>query len=156
MESKPDWDDYFMNVAKVVEARASCLKRRVGAVLVRDKQIISAGYNGTPKGTKNCDEGGCKRCARRVSGEIGEGEELGNCVCCHAEENAIIQAALHGTRTEGATLYTTLPPCTRCAKMIINAGIKKIVAIGDYRHVLGEELFKEAGIGLIKYNGKVK
>ncbi len=150
ISARPDWDEYFMSIAHVVKTRANCASRKIGSLLVRDKQIISTGYNGTPRGIKNCDEGGCERCMARVRGEIKSGEGLKNCACCHAEENAIIQAALHGIRTEGATLFTTFTPCTQCAKMIINAGVKKVVAEEDYPDDLGTTLLNGAGITLIK------
>jgi len=151
METKPNWDDYFMNVAKVVSQRSSCSARQIGAILVRGKQIISTGYNGTPRGIKNCNEGGCAKRTEETSGK-----DLDKCSCCHAEENTIIQAALNGIKTEGSTLYTTFTACTQCSKMIINAGIKRIVADKDYPDEMGTQLLKDAGIELIKYNGKVK
>lgn len=150
---RPDWDEYFMNVAHVVRRRSNCITRQIGAILVQGKQIISTGYNGTPQGIKNCNEGGCSRCAERTIET--SGQKLDYCVCSHAEENAIVQGALHGIKTEGATLYTTFTPCTTCAKMIINAGIKKIVAMEDYPDDLGTKLLKEAGIHLERYNGEI-
>lgn len=150
-KARQSWDDYFMNVAEVISNRSSCLTRSTGAVLVKGKQIISTGYNGTPKGLKHCDEGGCDRCAQKFDGKIKSGEELDKCVCCHAEENAIVQAALHGIRTEGATIYTTFTPCLHCAKMIINAGIKKVVAKEDYPDDIGTSLLKQAEIELVKF-----
>jgi len=150
---KPTWDEYFMNVSHAVKARADCKRRQVGAILVKGKQIISTGYNGTPRGLKNCSEGGCDRCASDEN-QHPSGKDLDKCACSHAEENAIVQAALHGMSTEGATLYTTNSPCTICAKMIINAGIKKIVAGGKYPDELGTKLLKEAGIELVVLENK--
>jgi dCMP deaminase len=150
---RPSWDEYFMNVAHAVKARADCTRRQVGAILVKGKQIISTGYNGTPRGLKNCSEGGCERCNSDES-QHPRGKDLDKCACSHAEENTIVQAALHGMSTDGATLYTTDSPCTICAKMIINAGIKKIVAGGEYPDDLGTELLKEAGIELVKFRKK--
>ncbi len=144
--AKPDWDQYFMNVAHAVKERGSCTRRKVGAILVKEKQIISTGYNGTPAGTKNCDEGGCNRCSSNVA----SGKDLDKCSCCHAEENAIVQAARHGMNTQGATMYTTFMACTQCAKMIINAGIKKVVSQEDYPDELGTKLLKEAKVELVK------
>ena len=144
MTQRPDWDSYFMNVAHAVKERASCSRRKVGAILVKEKQIISTGYNGTPAGTKNCNEGGCERC----KSDVASGQGLDKCACCHAEENAIVQAARHGMNTEGATMYTTFTACTQCAKMIINAGIKKVVSEADYPDDLGTKLLKEADIEL--------
>lgn len=144
--AKPNWDEYFMNVAHAVKERASCSRRKVGAILVKEKQIISTGYNGTPAGTKNCNEGGCGRCAS----DAPSGKELDKCACCHAEENAIVQAARHGMNTAGATMYTTFTSCVQCAKMIINAGIRKVVSEADYPDDLGTKLLKEAKVELVK------
>lgn len=144
---RPSWDEYFMGVAHAVKARSNCIRRQVGAIMVRDKQIVSTGYNGTPRGIRNCDEGGCERCNASEE-QYPRGKDLDKCACCHAEENAITQAALHGMRTETATLYTTNVPCTICAKMIINAGIKMVVVGGNYPDDLGRKLLKEAEVGL--------
>jgi dCMP deaminase len=149
MNKKPDWDDYFLIVANAVRQRADCIRRQVGAILVKGRRIISTGYNGTPSGIKNCSEGGCERCASPEE-KYPRGTALDKCICCHAEENAIVQAALHGISTEGATLYTTNSPCTGCAKMIINAGIKRIVIEGEYPDKLGFSLLKDAGIEVVK------
>lgn len=146
MLQRPDWDSYFMSIAKEVSRRANCTRRQIGAVLVRDRQIISTGYNGTPKGIKNCSEGYCERCSSNVP----SGKDLDKCSCCHAEENTIVQAALHGMQTKDAVLYTTFTACTQCAKMIINAGIKKVVAKEDYPDDLGTQMLKEAGVELVK------
>jgi dCMP deaminase len=144
MSSKrPGWDEYFINIAKVVSLRSNCMKRKVGAIIVKDKRVLTTGYNGTPRGTKNCNEGGCPRCNSLVD----QGKRLDECLCSHAEENAITQAAFHGISVKDSTLYTTYAPCLICAKMIINAGIKEIVYNMEY--VLNEasfKLFKEAGI----------
>ena len=120
---RPSWDRYFIDIAEVVAKRSNCRRRHVAAVIVKDRRIISTGYNGTPKGIKNCDEGGCPRC----SSDAPSGEKLEECLCCHGEENAIVQAAYHGTSVNGATLYTTYSPCLLCAKMIINSGIAEVV-----------------------------
>ena len=120
---RPDWDEYFMDIAHVVSTRGNCSRRKVAAVIVRDKRIISTGYNGTPRGIDNCYEGGCPRCAS----DAPSGQELGECICAHAEENAIVQAAYHGIAVKDSTLYCNLSPCLMCTKMIINAGIKEVV-----------------------------
>lgn len=146
-ENRPDWDEYFMNVAHAVKGRANCTRRQVGAILVKDKQIISTGYNGTPRGLKNCEEGGCERC----NSDIPSGKDLDKCSCSHAEENAIVQAARHGIHTEGATMYTTLTSCTPCSKMLINSGIKRIVSESEYPDDLGTSLLKEAGIKMNRF-----
>jgi dCMP deaminase len=125
---RPDWDHYFMAIATVVATRGNCCRRQVAAVIVKDQRMISSGYNGTPRGVKNCCEGGCERCA----GDAPSGTSLGECICCHAEENAITQAAYHGIGLRGATLYSTLSPCLTCAKMIINAGIQEVVYENEY------------------------
>ncbi len=117
---RPGWDDYFMDIARVVASRSNCVKRKVAAVVTRDKRIISTGYNGTPRGTTNCNEGGCPRCNDLARG----GTRLDECLCSHAEENAITQAAYHGVSLKGGTVYTTFSPCLQCTKMIINAGLE--------------------------------
>ncbi|MFP6641926.1 MAG: deaminase [Myxococcota bacterium] len=140
---RPSWDEYFMDIALVVASRSNCVKRKVAAVVTLDRRIISTGYNGTPRGTKNCNEGGCPRCNDLAP----SGTELGECLCSHGEENAITQAAYHGVSLRGATLYTTFSPCLQCTKMIINAGMAEVVYQADYP--LGETalgLLDEAGI----------
>lgn len=122
IEKRPGWDEYFMRIACVAALRSNCMKRKVGAVIVRDKRVISTGYNGTPRGTENCFEGGCPRC----NGGAPSGTRLDECLCSHGEENAIIQAAYHGVPVKGGTLYTTLSPCLTCAKMILNSGIVSV------------------------------
>lgn len=130
--TRPTWDEYFMGIARMVGMRSNCIKRKVAAVIVKDKRIISTGYNGTPRGVKNCNEGGCPRCNSFGS----QGTNLAECVCSHAEENAITQAAYHGVNIKESTLYTTYSPCLMCTKMIINSGIKEVVYNMEYS--LGE------------------
>lgn len=126
--TRPSWDEYFLELAAVVAKRGSCLRPpQVGAVIVSDKRIIATGYNGTPTGIDNCDQGGCARCMARHEGEVVSGQNKDACICIHAEQNAIIQAALYGVSTSGATLYTTHSPCTQCAKMIINSKVVRVV-----------------------------
>lgn len=120
---RPDWDTYFMDIAHVVASRGNCLRRKVAAVIVKNQRVISTGYNGTPRGVRNCCEGGCPRC----SSDAPSGANLGECICCHAEENAITQAAYHGIALNGAKMYSTMSPCLVCTKMIINAGITEVV-----------------------------
>ena len=140
---RPDWDHYFMAIADVVASRSSCVKRRVAAVIVKDRRIIATGYNGTPRGTANCNEGGCKRCLDLVP----SGTNLHECFCSHAEENAIVQAAYHGVSLKGATLYTTFSPCITCTKMIINAGISEVVFRSLYSlSTTAVELLSEAKV----------
>jgi len=140
---RPSWDEYFMSISRVVASRSNCVKRMVGSVIVSDRRIISTGYNGTPRGVRNCNEGGCPRCA----GAAEAGTRLDECLCSHAEENAITQAAYHGVGVRGSLLYTTFCPCLICTKMIINAGIDEVVYGSDFP--LGEVsigLFREAGL----------
>jgi len=127
----------------VVARRGNCARRKVAAILVRDRRIISTGYNGTPRGIKNCFEGGCARCA----GEAPSGADLTECICAHAEENAITQAAYHGISVKGATLYCTLSPCLLCARMIINAGIGEVVYEEEYEfNSQTRSLLNQAGV----------
>lgn len=142
-DARPEWDSYFMSIAKVVATRGNCMKRQVAAIIVKDRRIISTGYNGTPRGTKNCNEGGCPRCNGFADG----GSKLDECLCSHGEENAIVQAAYHGISIKGSTLYTTFSPCLTCTKMIINAGIKEVVyneayPVGD----VVNHMFEQAGV----------
>lgn len=144
---RPSWDNYFMNIAKVVASRSNCVKRKVAAVIVKDKRIISTGYNGTPRGVKNCSDGGCARCNRFDD----SGKNLSDCVCSHGEENAIVQASYHGISIKDSTLYCTYSSCLLCTKMIINAGIKEVVYNEDYAIAdLPLKLLKEAGIKVRK------
>lgn len=143
---RPSWDEYFMMVVDVVKTRSTCLRRQVGAVIVKDKHIISTGYNGAPTGLKHCEEVGCMR--ENLNIPSGERHEL--CRGTHAEQNAIIQAALNGVSTKDATIYVSASPCSMCAKMIINAGIKRVVYEGDYPDKLSFEYFKEATIEVVK------
>jgi dCMP deaminase len=129
-----------MEIAELVSSRSTCLRRQVGAVLVRDKQIIATGYNGAPRGVSHCLEVGCLR--EQLGIPSGERHEM--CRGTHAEQNAIIQAAIHGVSTDGATLYCTHQPCILCAKMLINAGVRQVIFQGDYPDELALELMNEA------------
>jgi dCMP deaminase len=141
--SRLPWDEYFMRIAEVVASRSSCAKRRVAAVVVKDHRIISTGYNGTPRGTRNCNENGCPRCMSLVA----SGADLGECLCSHAEENAIVQASYHGVSLRDATIYSTFQPCILCTKMIINSGIVEVVYRSGYPlPEAARNLFKEAGV----------
>ena len=144
---RPSWDEYFMNIAKVVASRSNCMKRKVAAIIVRDKRVISTGYNGTPRGTRNCNEGGCPRCNNLAT----SGTALDECLCSHGEENAIVQASYHGVSLKDAIIYTTFAPCLQCTKMIINSGIHEVIYNMDYP--LNESsfrLFQEAGVFIRK------
>lgn len=145
---RPNWDHYFMNIAEQVKLRCTCMSAKKGAVIVKEKMIISTGYNGTPKGIEHCTSGGCQRCTSRHLGKLKSGSYSEPCICCHSEENAIVQAAYNGASTNGGILYTTFTPCTSCAKMIINAGITEVVAKVKYPDEVGQKLFKEAGVKL--------
>ncbi len=139
---RPTLDEYFMEIASVVAKRSTCLRQHVGAVIVKDKRILATGYNGAPSGLPHCDEVGCLR--DKMAVPSGERQEL--CRGVHAEQNAIIQAAKFGISVDGGTLYSTHCPCITCAKMIINAGIKRVVYGREYADKRGLELLKEAGI----------
>jgi len=146
---RPDWNEYFMEITTVVAKRSTCSRRSVGAILVKDKHILSTGYNGAPNGMKHCDEaGGCLR--EKLKVPSGERHEL--CRGLHAEQNAIIQAAVQGASIAGATLYCTTAPCSICAKMLINAGIAKVVYQGNYPDAKAMEYFEEAGVIVEKYD----
>lgn len=140
---RPGWDEYFMSIARMVASRSNCVKRKVGAVIARDRRIISTGYNGTPRGTRNCNEGGCPRCNSFAQG----GTRLDECLCSHGEENAITQAAYHGVSVRGGILYSTFCPCLTCTKMIINAGLEEVVFNADYPLAeVSLALLREAGL----------
>ena len=140
---RPSWDHYFMDIAKVVATRSNCCRRQVAAVIVKDKRIISTGYNGTPRGIKNCNEGGCPRCNNLVE----SGTRLDECLCSHAEENSITQAAYHGVSVKGGTIYSTFAPCLMCTKMIINSGISEVVYnLGYPLNEVSLNLLQEAGV----------
>ena len=142
-KTRPGWDQYFMDIALVAASRSNCSRRHVAAVLVRDRRIISTGYNGTPRGVRNCSDGGCPRCNSNTP----SGHGLGDCLCSHAEENSIVQAAYHGISVKGSTLYTPYSPCLSCAKMIINAGIVEVVYHQRYSiDDVSTALLKEAGV----------
>ena len=139
---RPNWDKYFLSIAKLVSKRSTCLRRKVGAVLVKDKRILSTGYNGAPSNIKHCEKTGCLREKLRVPS--GQRHEL--CRGLHAEQNALLQAALHGVSAQGSKMYATNQPCIICAKMLINAGIKEIAILGHYPDKMAKEFLKEAGI----------
>lgn len=146
MSERPSWDEYFMEMAQLTAKRSTCLRRSVGAIIVKDKHIVATGYNGAPRGIKHCAErGGCMR--EKLGVPSGERHEL--CMALHAEQNAIIQAATLGVSIEGATIYVTHQPCVICAKMIINAGIKRIVVKEGYPDKLAVDILDEAGLKVV-------
>lgn len=142
LNKRPDWDTYFMEIASLVSKRSTCLRRQVGAVIVKDRNILSTGYNGAPSGITHCEVTGCLR--EKLNVPSGERHEL--CRGLHAEQNAIIQAAYHGTSIKDSTLYCTNLPCSICSKMLINAGITKIIYKEGYMDDLGKEMIEESGI----------
>jgi len=143
---RPSFDEYFMKIAKIVASRSTCLRRQVGAVIVKDNHILSTGYNGAPKGFKHCDEVGCIR--EKLKIPKGQRHEL--CRGLHAEQNAIIQAAVFGVSIKGATIYTTHFPCSVCMKMLVNAEIKEIVYLNDYPDELAKKILEESNIKVRK------
>ncbi|MDA8141540.1 MAG: cytidine/deoxycytidylate deaminase family protein [Desulfobacteraceae bacterium] len=143
---RPSWDTYFMDITCLVAKRTTCLRRAVGAVIVKDRRLLSTGYNGAPSNVRHCAEVGCLRQQLKVPS--GERHEL--CRGIHAEQNAIIQAAYHGVSIKGGTLFCTTQPCSICAKMIINAGIVRIVYQDGYADPLAIEMLAEAGVELEK------
>ncbi len=145
-EIRPSWNTYFMDITRLVAKRSTCLRRAVGAVVVKDRRILSTGYNGAPINVTHCVDAGCLR--EKLNVPSGEKHEL--CRGIHAEQNAIIQAAYHGVSIKGATLYCTNLPCSICAKMIINAGIKTIYYVEGYADSISEDMLKEADIQLIR------
>jgi dCMP deaminase len=147
--ARPGWDEYFMSMATLVSRRSTCLRRQVGAVLEKEKHIIATGYNGTLAGFPHCKEKGCLREQLKVPS--GERHEL--CVGVHAEQNVIIQAALHGSSTKGATLYCTHQPCIDCAKLLAAAGITRVVFQGNYPDILAREILTNAGVLLEQLQG---
>jgi dCMP deaminase len=146
-EKRPSYDEYFMEMAYLAASRSTCLRRHVGAVLVKDKHVLSTGYNGPPKGMKHCDETGCLR--QKLHVPSGERHEI--CRGLHAEQNAIIQAAVFGISIKKSILYVTDTPCVVCAKMLINAGVKEIVYDGEYPDDLAMEMLSESEIILRKF-----
>ncbi|HHX65509.1 MAG TPA: dCMP deaminase family protein [Chloroflexi bacterium] len=141
---RPSWDEYFMEMATHVASRSTCLRRHVGAVIVRDKHMLATGYNGPPRGLPHCDVTGCLR--EQLGIPSGQRQEI--CRGLHAEQNAIIQAALHGVSIEGATVYITHQPCITCAKMIINSGIVRVVCANSYPDELARQMLGEAQVTL--------
>ena len=146
---RKSWDEYFMEIAEIVKTRSTCLRRQVGAVIVKDNRIITTGYNGAPSGLRHCtDIGGCER--ERLHIPSGQRHEL--CRALHAEQNAIIQAAKLGVNIDGSTLYCTHQPCILCAKMIVNAGIVRVVYHSGYPDDFALDIFKEARVLVERYS----
>jgi dCMP deaminase len=148
MKDRPSYDEYFMEMAYVVSKRSTCLRRKVGAILVKDKHILSTGYNGAPKGLSHCSDLGCLR--ENLDIPSGERHEL--CRGLHAEQNAIIQAAVFGVSIKNSILYCTNTPCVVCVKMLINAGVKEIIYSGDYPDDLAKKMLNESRINIKIFN----
>lgn len=147
--SRPSWEKFFLDLARMVSTRSTCLRRQVGAVVVRDKRILSTGYNGAPTGLAHCDQAGCIREQLKVPS--GERHEM--CRAIHAEQNAIIQAATFGVSLAGATIYVTHHPCVLCSKMIINSGIRQVVYLEGYPDRLSAQMLKESGMKATRAKG---
>ncbi len=146
--NRPSWETYFMDITALVAKRTTCLRRAVGAVIVKDKRILSTGYNGAPSHIRHCREVGCLREQLKVPS--GQRHEL--CRGIHAEQNAIIQAAYYGVSIQGAMIYCTTQPCSICAKMIINAGLTEIIYASGYADPMAIEMLEEAGVALVRFN----
>jgi dCMP deaminase len=144
---RPTWDEYFMDIVELIKTRSTCLRRQVGALIVKDKRILCTGYNGAPMNCRPCAETGCTRDAIDVPS--GQRHEL--CRGIHAEQNAIVQAAYSGISVKDGTLYSSSQPCILCAKLLINAGIKKIVFKGDYPDQMAMDILKEAGVRVVRF-----
>ena len=147
INKRPEWKEYFIGIARLVSKRATCTRRKVGAVIVRDKRVLATGYNGAPTGLSHCEETGCIR--EKMGVPSGQRHEL--CRGLHAEQNAIIQAAYHGISIKGSTLFCTTLPCSICFKMLINAGILEVVYEEGYPDELTEAFLKESDIIMTKY-----
>jgi len=145
-DSRPSWDEYFLEIATLVARRSTCLRRKVGALVVKDRRILATGYNGTPSGIRHCSQAGCLRDKLKIPS--GERHEL--CRGLHAEQNVLLQASLHGVSLRDSVLYVTNQPCIICTKMIINAGIREVVMSGSYPDAMALSFLKEAKIKVRK------
>ena len=141
---RPDWNEYFMRMAELAAERSTCIRRKVGAVLVKEKRILATGYNGAPKNIPHCEETGCLR----TEMEIPSGQRHEICRGVHAEQNLIAQSAVHGVKTEGATVYCTNQPCIICSKLLINAGISKIYYKNPYNDEFTEQILKQSKVSI--------
>ena len=146
MNHRPNWDEYFLEIAQVVAKRSTCVRRQIGAVIVKDRRILTTGYNGAPSGLTHCLEIGCLRDQLGIA----SGQRAEMCRALHSEMNAIIQGAQHGVSTKGATLYCTHQPCSVCARMLINAGIVRLVYVGDYPDEFSMSLLQESGMEVVR------
>ena len=148
--TRPSWERYFMSIAQQVATRSTCLRRQVGCIMVLERRIVSTGYNGAPSGLPHCEEVGCIRESQRVAS--GERHEL--CRGLHAEQNAVIQAAMHGTAVRDSTVFCTHKPCILCTKMLINAGVRRVFYREGYEDSMADEMANEAGMELIHLPGE--
>lgn len=144
---RPNWDEYFMEIAELVKTRSTCLRRQVGAVIVKDNRILTTGYNGVPPKVEHCENAGCLR--EKLGVPSGQRHEL--CRALHAEQNAVIQAAKNGIPIDGSTIYITAQPCIICAKILIASGIQRIIFKGDYPDELSLEMLKESNIEVVRF-----
>jgi len=144
---RPDWDEYFMEMAELAATRATCLRRKVGAVLVKNKKVLATGYNGAPMDIEHCETAGCLR--EEMNVPSGERHEI--CRGVHAEQNLVAQAAIHGVKTEDSTVYCTHQPCIICTKILINAGVNKIYFKNSYSDEFAEKLLDQSNVEFIKY-----
>jgi dCMP deaminase len=151
MTDRPTYDEYFMSMAFLAATRSTCLRRQVGAVLVKNKHVLATGYNGPPKGMKHCEETGCLR--KELDIPSGERHEI--CRGLHAEQNAIIQAAVFGISIDDSVIYVTDTPCVVCAKMLINAGVEEIIYAGDYPDELAREMIEESKLKIKRFQGRI-
>lgn len=151
---RPSWDEYFMSIARLASTRSTCLRRQVGAVIVKDKKILATGYNGAPSGLRHCLDIGCLR--EELGIPSGERHEL--CRATHAEQNAIVQAATFGVSIKDSIIYSTAHPCILCSKLLINAGIKKIIIEDSYPDEMSRDMLNEARvkIQILKKSNKKK
>ena len=150
MDMRQHWHDYFLDMAEQVSTRSTCLRRKVGCVLVRDKRVVATGYNGAPSGAPHCDATGC---LRQQMG-IPSGQRLDICRASHAEANAISQCARHGVSTDGATAYVTVTPCSACAKLLVQAGVKCVVYRGAYPDDASADVFAQSGVLIVEWSTK--
>ncbi len=148
--TRPSWEEYFMSITRQVATRSTCLRRQVGCIIVLEKRIVSTGYNGAPSGLPHCEEVGCVRETRGVAS--GERHEL--CRGLHAEQNAVIQAAMHGTAVRGGSIFCTHKPCVLCTKMLINAGIRRVVYAEGYGDEMADEMAREGEMRLVHLAGE--
>ncbi len=148
--TRPSWERYFMSIAQQVAMRSTCLRRQVGCIIIQEKRIVSTGYNGAPSGLPHCEDVGCIRESQGIAS--GERHEL--CRGLHAEQNALIQAAMHGTAVRGGTVYCTHKPCILCTKMLINAGVRRVYYAEGYQDTMADEMAREAEMELLPLSGE--